>query len=73
MTGIDPSLSDEQREIQAVAQRFSAEKVAPYYQKREAEARIDRALIREMGSLGLIAPELPEAFGGLGLASLTIR
>lgn len=71
MTGIDPSLSDEQREIQAVAQRFSAEKVAPYYQKREAEARIDRALIREMGSLGLIAPELPEAFGGLGLASLT--
>jgi len=71
MTGIDPSLSDEQREIQAVAQRFSAEKVAPHYQKREAEARIDRALIREMGSLGLIAPELPEAFGGLGLASLT--
>jgi len=71
MTGIDPSLSDEQREIQAVAQRFSAEKVAPYYQKREAEARIDRALIREMGALGLIAPELPEAFGGLGLASLT--
>lgn len=71
MTGIDPALSGEQREFQEVSRRFSAEKVAPGYQKREIEARIDRALIREMGSLGLIAPEIPEEFGGLGLPSLT--
>ncbi|HRE21230.1 MAG TPA: acyl-CoA dehydrogenase family protein [Rhabdaerophilum sp.] len=71
MGAIDPSLSDEQREFQEVARRFSAEKIAPHYQKREIEARIDRALIRDMGSLGLIAPEIPEEFGGLGLPSLT--
>lgn len=71
MSAIDPALSDEQREFQEVARRFSTEKVAPGYQKREIEARIDRTLIREMGSLGLIAPEIPEEFGGLGLPSLT--
>lgn len=71
MSAIDPALSDEQREFQEVARRFSAEKVAPHYQKREIEARIDRSLIREMGTLGLIAPEIPEEFGGLGLPSLT--
>ncbi len=71
MNAIDPALSEEQREFQEVARRFSATKVAPGYQKREIEARIDRALIREMGSLGLIAPEIPEEFGGLGLPSLT--
>lgn len=71
MSAIDPALSDEQREFQEVARRFSAEKVAPHYQKREIEARIDRSLIREMGTLGLIAPEIPEEFGGLSLPSLT--
>ncbi|NLA50834.1 MAG: cyclohexanecarboxyl-CoA dehydrogenase, partial [Alcaligenaceae bacterium] len=30
----------------------------------------DRELLREMGSLGFICPELPEEFGGLGMGSL---
>jgi cyclohexanecarboxyl-CoA dehydrogenase len=31
---------------------------------------LDRALMREMGALGFIAPELPESFGGLGMGCL---
>jgi cyclohexanecarboxyl-CoA dehydrogenase len=68
---MDPWLTDEQRSFLATAQRFARAKIAPHYQKREQEQSIDRALIREMGALGLIAPELPEVYGGLGLPSIT--
>lgn len=68
---MDPALTDEQRSFQDTARRFAREKIAPDYQKREAIGIIDRALVREMGQLGLIAPELPEEFGGLGQSSLT--
>ena len=64
-------LSDEQRAFQDVAQRFAREKLAPHYQAREREAVIDRTLMREMGSLGLIAPDLPEKHGGIGAPSET--
>jgi cyclohexanecarboxyl-CoA dehydrogenase len=64
-------ISEDLREVVATARRFARDKVAPFYQKREREGRIDRALVREMGALGLIAPELPEALGGLGLPGLT--
>ena len=68
---MDPTLSDELRAIQETARRFAAERLAPDYQAREREARIDRGLVRELGQLGLIAPELPERLGGFGLPSLT--
>jgi cyclohexanecarboxyl-CoA dehydrogenase len=64
-------LTDDQRAFQETARRFAREKLAPGYQRREVEGRIDRALVREMGALGLIAPELPEEMGGLGAPSLT--
>jgi cyclohexanecarboxyl-CoA dehydrogenase len=64
-------LNDDQRAFQETARRFAREQLASGYQRREGEGRIDRALVREMGDLGLIAPELPEEFGGLGTPSLT--
>ena len=64
-------LNDDQLAFQETARRFAREKLAPGYQRREVEGRIDRALVREMGALGLIAPELPEEMGGLGTPSLT--
>ena len=65
------AFSEEQRALQATAERFAREKLAPAYQAREQEAAIDRALVREMGALGLIAGDLPEQHGGLGLSSET--
>jgi cyclohexanecarboxyl-CoA dehydrogenase len=64
-------LNEDQLAFQETARRFAREKLAPGYQRRETEGHIDRVLVREMGSLGLIAPELPEEFGGLAAASLT--
>jgi cyclohexanecarboxyl-CoA dehydrogenase len=64
-------LTEDQKAFRETAKRFAAEKLAPGYLKRASEHRFDRALIREMGALGLIAPDLPERFGGLGESSLT--
>ncbi len=64
-------LDAEQRDIQAVARRFAAERLAPGYMAREASGRIDRDLVREMGALGLIGADLPEDCGGIGASSVT--
>ena len=65
------TLSPELAAIAETARRFARDKIAPGYQRREQEGRVDRALARKLGELGLIAPELPEDLGGLGLPSLT--
>lgn len=57
--------------VRETARRFAEEKLAPHYQSREADGRFDRDLLREMGALGLIAPDLPEQFGGVGAPGLT--
>ncbi len=71
MNNVTLPLSDEQREFRATADRFVREKIKPGYQTRERDSTIDRALMREMGALGLIAPDLPEQHGGLGQSSET--
>ncbi|MEE8246867.1 MAG: acyl-CoA dehydrogenase family protein [Alphaproteobacteria bacterium] len=64
---MDFAFTPEQEAIRETARRFAEDRVAPGYQAREAEARFDRSLVREMGALGLIGPELPEDMGGHGL------
>ena len=65
------ALTAEQRAFQETARRFAREQLAPHYQAREADGRVDRALVRQMGELGLIGADLPEQYGGLGQPSLT--
>jgi cyclohexanecarboxyl-CoA dehydrogenase len=57
--------------IRDVTRRFAMERVAPGYMEREKAGKMDMALVREMGGLGLIAPELPEAVGGMGADYVT--
>ncbi|TFZ08802.1 cyclohexanecarboxyl-CoA dehydrogenase [Ramlibacter humi] len=52
------------------ARRFATERVAPGYQERDRTRVLDRGLMREMGALGFIAPELPESVGGQGAGCL---
>ena len=67
---MNPYLDDELRALAEQAGRFAAERIAPGFQERDRTRVLDRSLMREMGALGLIAPELPEAFGGLGTGCL---
>ncbi len=64
-------LTEEQEAFREMATRFAREKLAPGYQDRATEHQLDRDLVRDMGSLGLIGPDLPEQLGGMGESSLT--
>ena len=64
-------LTDDQKALQETARRFARERLLPDYQKREKVGVMDRALIAEMGSLGLLGVDLPEELGGLGVDAVT--
>jgi len=65
------SLTEQQVAFKETASKFAAERLAPDYLKREATEAIDRDLVREMGSLGLVGADLPEDVGGLGVDGVT--
>ena len=64
-------LTDDQQALQQTARRFARERLLPDYQKRERIGSLDRALIKEMGQLGLLGMDLPEALGGMGADAVT--
>lgn len=68
---MDFGFTPEQDSIRDLAARFAAERLAPLYQARDSEDRIDRDLLRAMGGLGLIGADLPEEFGGGGQDGVT--
>ena len=64
-------LTDDQRALQESARRFARERLLPDYQKREKAGVLDRGLIKEMGRLGFLGMDLPEALGGMGADAVT--
>lgn len=64
-------LSQEQEALVETASRFAKNRLAPGYKAREKAERVERELILEMGEMGLLGAELPEAQGGLGLDCVT--
>lgn len=67
---MNPYLDDDLVALGAHARRFAIERIAPGFQERDRTRVLDRALLRQMGELGFIAPELPEAVGGHGMGCL---
>jgi len=65
-----PYIDEDLQALQESARRFAEERVKPGFLERDQTRVLDRALLREMGELGFICPELPEAFGGLGLGTV---
>ena len=68
---MDFSLTSEQQALVDTAGRFSRERLAPGYRAREKAQRIEREVVREMGAMGFLGPELPEAVGGMGVDCVT--
>ncbi|QNP47181.1 cyclohexanecarboxyl-CoA dehydrogenase [Diaphorobacter aerolatus] len=67
---MNPYLDDDLMTLGEHARRFAQGRVAPGFQERDRTRVLDRELMREMGEMGFIAPELPEKFGGQGMGSL---
>jgi cyclohexanecarboxyl-CoA dehydrogenase len=67
---MNPYLDDDLQALAEHALRFAEGRVAPGFLERDKTRVLDRQLMREMGEMGFIAPELPEAHGGQGMGSL---
>lgn len=68
---MDFALSEDQRSIVEAARQFAASEIAPGYQARDKSGVFSKELTRQMGELGLIAPEQPEEYGGSSVDYLT--
>ncbi|QCP50401.1 cyclohexanecarboxyl-CoA dehydrogenase [Trinickia violacea] len=67
---MNPYLDEDLAVLGEHARRFAQGRVAPGFQERDRTRVLDRELMREMGEMGFIAPELPEQYGGQGLGCL---
>ncbi len=67
---INPYITEELLALTEQARRFATDRVAPGFLERDKTRVLDRTLMREMGEMGFIAPELPEKFGGLGMSRI---
>jgi acyl-CoA dehydrogenase len=52
--------------VREQARRFIADQMVPQLERWRSEGRSDPAAWRRLGELGLLLPELPEAYGGAG-------
>ena len=67
---MNPYITEELLALAEQARRFATDRVAPGFLERDKTRVLDRTLMREMGEMGFIAPELPEEFGGLGMSRI---
>ncbi|MEL7133433.1 MAG: acyl-CoA dehydrogenase [Pseudomonadota bacterium] len=63
---LSDQLTEDERMIQASAQAYAQEKLAPRIVSAFAEETTDPTIFREMGDMGLLGVTLPEEYGGLG-------
>ncbi|ABD86599.1 cyclohexanecarboxyl-CoA dehydrogenase [Rhodopseudomonas palustris] len=67
---MNPYLNEDLVALADQARRFAIDRIAPGFQERDKTRVLDRGVMKAMGEMGFIAPELPEVFGGLGMGSL---
>lgn len=60
-------LTEEQRMIRAMARDFAQNEIAPIAAYHDEQSTFPSETIRQMGELGLMGIEVPEAYGGAGL------
>ncbi|MEX0371163.1 MAG: acyl-CoA dehydrogenase [Tateyamaria sp.] len=63
---LSDQLSEDERMVQASAQAYAQEKLAPRVVSAFEDEATDPAIFGEMGEMGLLGVTLPEEYGGLG-------
>src|ERR1700674_395148 len=64
---LERELSEEERMVRDTARGYAQDKLMPRVLAAYREERVDRAILPEMGALGLLGPTIPEEYGGAGL------
>jgi glutaryl-CoA dehydrogenase len=64
---LESQLTEEERMVRDTAHSYAQEKLFPRVLKAYREETFDRAIMSEMGALGLIGATVPEEYGGAGL------
>jgi acyl-CoA dehydrogenase len=68
-TGVSFALTEEQKELRALAHTFAEREIRPAEAACDAEMRHPTELIAQAHELGLMNPHVPEEYGGLGLST----
>jgi acyl-CoA dehydrogenase len=68
MLGFD--LSEEQRALEQTAQKFTAERIVPVAAECDRTGTFPMDVFKQAWELGLVAPTIPEAYGGAGISEL---
>jgi glutaryl-CoA dehydrogenase len=63
---LDEQLTDEERMIRDAARDYCQGRLQPRVLEANRHERFDRAIISEMGEMGLLGPTIPEEHGGVG-------
>jgi len=66
--GLESQLEEDERLVRDSARAYAQEKLQPRAAAAYREEEFDRAIMREMGELGLLAPTLPEEYGAAGVS-----
>ena len=61
-------LTEDERSVQRSAHDFAEKRLLPGIVEANRNAHFDREVLRDMGSLGLLGPTLPEEYGGAGVS-----
>ena len=64
---LDEQLSDEERMVRDAARDFCQDKLMPRVLEANRHEIFDRAIMDEMGEMGLLGPTFPEEYGAAGL------
>src|SRR5438477_3707718 len=64
---LEGELTEEERMVRDTARAYAQDKLFPRVLTAFREERFDRAIMTEMGALGLIGATVPEEYGGAGL------
>jgi len=68
---LESELGEDERMVRDTARAYAQEQLFPRVLHAYRDERFDRAVIDEMGNLGLLGPTIPEEYGGAGLGYVT--
>ena len=66
----NPYITEDLEFLAETVDKFAQKYIAPGFLERDQSRVFDRDLVKKMGEMGFIAPELPEQYGGQGMGRL---